>query len=97
MSTARRFARELGLTHREFFRALPGAIAHRGYRREGDLVRVDLGRGALVITLGPVQTRRIAALHLPYTVVGFAFEGVDESDREAFMQRFDLYMRRGGG
>ena len=87
----------MGLTHAEFFRELPAALGNRRFVAETDRVRVDLERGSLVITLGSEQTRRIAALVLPCTVVDFAFEGVEEAERESFMQRFDLCFRRGGG
>lgn len=97
MSTASCFSREMGVTHREFFRGLPAAIGHRRFRAEGNRVHVELGGASLVITLGPERVRRIAALRLPCTMVGFEFYGVETSDRRAFMQRFDLCFRRGGG
>jgi hypothetical protein len=34
---------------------------------------------------------------MPRMLVNFRFAGVDEAARYAFMQRFDLYMQRGGG
>ena len=92
-----RFAREMGLTHEEFFRELPAALGYRSFVAEAGRVSVDLERGSLVITLGREQTRRIAALSLPYTEVAFAFQGVEAIERETFMQRFDLCFRRGGG
>ena len=92
-----RFTREMGLTHEEFFRELPAALGRRRFVAEAGRVSVDLEGGSLMITLGSEQTRSIAALRLPYTVVGFAFEGVEEVERETFMQRFDLCFRRGGG
>ncbi len=92
-----RFTREMGLTHQEFFRELPAALGYRSFVAEAGRVRVQLEEGSLVITLEKEQTRRIAALRLPCTVVGFAFEGVEETERENFMRRFDLCFRRGGG
>ncbi len=97
MSVACRFTREMGLTHAEFFRDLPAALVRRDYVVEGGQVRVRLGEGSLVITLGSERTRRIASLRLPVTDVGFAFEGVEEAARASFMRRFDLGFRRGGG
>jgi len=97
MSVACRFVREMGLTHREFFRELPAALAPHRYRADGNRVRVCIGRGSLLITLGSERTRSIAALRLPCTAVDFAFEGVDDDERERFMWRFDLCFRRGGG
>lgn len=87
----------MGLTHEEFFRELPAALRNRRFVAETGRVRVELEGGSLVITLGGEHIRRIAALRLPYTVVDFAFEGVEEVERERFMQRFDLCFRRGGG
>ena len=97
MSTASCFSREMGLTHREFLRELPAAIAYRRFRTEGNRIHVELGGASLVITLGPERVRRIAALRLPRTMVGFEFDGVTTRERQAFMQRFDLCFRRGGG
>ena len=91
------FTREMGLTHGEFFRELPAALAHREFVAEPNRVSIELERGSLEITLGSEQTRQIASLRLPYVVVGFAFEGVEEAAREDFMRRFDLGFRRGGG
>jgi hypothetical protein len=87
----------MGLTHEEFFRELPAALGHREYVADAGRVSVRLDGGSLLITLGSEQTRKIAALRLPYTVVGFRFEGVEEVERDNFMQRFDLCFRRGGG
>ena len=87
----------MGVTHREFFRELPAAIAHRRFRADGNRVYVELDDASLVITLSPERIRRVAALRLPYTVVSFEFKGVEASDRQAFMRRFDLCFRRGGG
>ena len=98
MATGSRFSREMGLTHAEFFRDLPAAIGHRECQVEaGPRVCIPIGRGRLRIELGPPQVRAIAALRLPFSQVTFEFAGVDEVERERFMQRFDLYMRRGGG
>ena len=97
MSVACHFVREMGLTHREFFRELPAALGPHRYRADGNRVRVCIGRGSLLITLGSEGTRSIAALQLPCTVVEFSFEDVGDEERERFMWRFDLGFRRGGG
>jgi hypothetical protein len=39
----------------------------------------------------------IALVRLPRLIVSFRFAGVTETQRHAFMKRFDLYMHRGGG
>lgn len=97
-ATAGEFEREMGITHAEFFRSLPAAIQHRQHHVSGTTVTVVVSdEGLLEIELGPERERRIALLRLPVTQVRFRFHAVAEADREAFMQRFDLYFRRGGG
>jgi hypothetical protein len=39
----------------------------------------------------------IGLVRMPVLRVKFRFAGLDETQRYAFMQRFDLYMQRGGG
>jgi len=39
----------------------------------------------------------IALMRLPRLALRFAFSGVSEAERHAFMKRFDLYTQRGGG
>ena len=91
------FTRELGLTHAEFHRSLPPAIAHRPCRLDGDRVIVEEGTRTVTITLGPQQQRRIASLRLPFVVVDFEFVGYTAAEFEDFMQRFERYFQRGGG
>jgi len=92
-----RFAREMGLTHAEFFRTLPQAINHHPHRRNNRSIEIDYGERAVRIELGPEKTRRIASLKLPCVDVTFTFSGFTDAERNAFMERFDLYFRRGGG
>jgi hypothetical protein len=41
--------------------------------------------------------RHIALVRLPQLCVNFQFAGTNADERVAFMQRFDLFMQRGGG
>ena len=87
----------MGLTHAEFFKTLPPAIEYHPYTVDGVLVRIDYDGRHLVIELGPEQVREIALLRMPHAEVTFSFHRFSEEQREQFMQRFDLYFRRGGG
>ena len=91
------FTRELGFSHKEFFRSLPAAIAHREYVVCGNTVRLGYEKGSVRIELGPEQVRAIASLRLPSTKVTFSFFDISKLQRDRFMQRFDLYFQRGGG
>ena len=89
--------REMGFSHVEFRRALQrtygGQVEMHPY---GATVHTDHG-GRVAITLGEESTRRIALLAIPVTAISFAFHDFTLAQRDAFMQHFDLYFRRGGG
>ncbi len=91
------FTRELGLTHAEFHRLLPPAIAHRPYVVDGETVRIDDGNRGVTIELGPQRHRAIASLRIPYVEARFTFTGFAAAERAAFMARFERYFQRGGG
>lgn len=92
-----RFSRDMGITHSEFFRTLPAALARTPYTVQGRDVVISDDTRRLVISLSPEGRRRIAALSLPTTQVHFSFSGYSPQDVERFMARFDRAFQRGGG
>ena len=91
------FTRELGVSEQEFFQSLPAAIGDRAFVRDGRTVRFDVDGHVVTLELGPQQTRRLGALELPFLRVTFRLGGMSAEARKAFMERFELYFRRGGG
>lgn len=91
------FTRELGLTHAEFYRSLPAAIAHHAYTVEDHRVCIDFGDRRVTIELGCQRYRTIASLRLPYLEARFTFEGFSTLEHRKFMERFERYFQRGGG
>ncbi len=90
--------REMGLSHREFFRSLPNALSGYHYQISDSMITVMGQRsGSLTIKLGPQQERRIAALILPMTPVSFEFSQVAQAKIKAFMDNFQRHFQRGGG
>jgi len=94
---AERFDREMGCTEAEWLGWLPAAIGEHAWTREGTGAVVDLSPGRLRLSWRAGEPRVIALLRLPRLHVSFRFEGVEAPARRAFMERFDLYMQRGGG
>ena len=92
-----RFSRDMGITHREFFRTLPAALASTPYTVQGRDVIISDDARCLVISLSPEGRRRIAALSLPTTQAHFTFSGYSPQDVDQFMARFDRAFQRGGG
>ncbi len=92
-----RFSRDMGITHSEFFRTLPAALAALPYTVQGHDVVINDDTRRLVITLSPESRRRLGALSLPTTQVHFTFSGYSPQDIDQFMSRFDRAFQRGGG
>jgi hypothetical protein len=67
------------------------------YRIEGDKIVIGRGRRRVHIRLEPEPPRRAGAMRLPILRASFDFSGFDEAEPERFLDRFDLYYRRGGG
>ena len=91
------YARDMGLTHADFFRLLPAAMGPHSYRIEGHTVYGDVHDGTVEIHIGEEQERRIALMRIPFARVSFLFRGVSKEQQEAFKANFDLRFQRGGG
>ena len=91
------FSREMGLTHREFFRTLPSAMGEYSYVVSGNNIDATLSTGTLKIILAPESVRKIASIAIPKTGVSFHFMGVSEEERLSFITHFDRRFQRGGG
>ncbi len=92
-----RFSRDMGITHSEFFRILPTAMATLPYTVQGYDVIINDDTRRLVISLSPESRRRLGALSLPTTQVHFTFSGYYPQDVDRFLARFDRAFQRGGG
>jgi hypothetical protein len=91
------FERDMACTEAEWLQWLPAAIGSHPSTLESGAARVVLGGGALQLRWQAQPPRQIALIRLPRLHVSFAFSDVPDAERQAFMQRFDLYTQRGGG
>ena len=96
-SYAEQFDREMGCTEAEWLMWLPAAIGLHPWQRDGHRIRVRIEAGELTLQWQALPPRVIGLVRMPRLQVAFRFEGLDSSQRLAFMKRFDLYMQRGGG
>jgi hypothetical protein len=94
---AESFERDMGCTQAEWLTWLPAAIGPHACEIAAQTARVQIGAGRLSLAWQQGAPRRIALASIPRLLVSFRFSGLDEAQRYAFMQRFDLYMQRGGG
>lgn len=90
--------RDMGISHRDFFRGLSAALGGRRHAvRSATEIEVDGPPGRVTIRLGPEGERRIGSLRLPTTRVEIVFNGYQESEIARFMREFDIHFQRGGG
>lgn len=92
-----RVDKEMTISHRDFFRILPGALGTDDYRVDGNTIAVGAGGRRLEILLSAETQRRIALLTLPVTHVSLEFVGYDADEAAAALGRFDRAFQRGGG
>jgi hypothetical protein len=92
-----RFERDMSCTEADWLRWLPGAVGELHWKLQTGAAGVRVGDGALGLKWQVAEPRVIAQVAMPRLLVSFRFGGVSDSERQAFMTRFDLYMQRGGG
>ncbi len=92
-----RFERDMACTEADWLRWLPDAVGEYPWKLEANAATVHIGAGALDLSWHSGAPRVIALMRMPRLLVNFRFNGLGEAQRHAFMQRFDLYMQRGGG
>ena len=90
-------SKEMGLTHRDFFRTFPLVAGDWEWQVVDNVVTLDHPMGLVTIRLEPEQRRKIALISLPTTTVRFEFPTQDQAEVDTFIQRFDTHFRRGGG
>ena len=89
--------KEMGLSHRDFFRTIANALGTDDFESWGMGVRKTSGDKVLEIKLGPEGERRIAMMVMPRTMVTLSFTNYDEVEAKAAVKRFDMMFKRGGG
>ena len=96
-SYAEQFDREMSCTEAEWLRWLPAALGEHAWQLNGESAQVQVAPGALQLCWQVLDPLRIAMVSMPRLRVRFLFKDLDAAQRYTFMQRFDLYMQRGGG
>ena len=89
--------REMGISHRDFYRIFPAVIRGRPFERTSDGVLFEEPGRRLRVLLSAESQRRLGMLRIPITIVQLQFEGFPQADVDAFMLRFERHFQRGGG
>lgn len=87
----------MATTEVEWLAALPRAVGEHPCTVQTGRAEIRIHQGRLLLQWHALPPRVIALLRLQRLAVVFAFDGVDDAERQRFMKRFDLTMQRGGG
>lgn len=93
----RRTVYRMNITRAEFGRLLPGALGGSAFAIDGDTYSGRDGERAWSIRLGAEEVSRIGLIRLALREVAIELDGYDDAEAKAFVARFDLYFRKGGG
>ena len=89
--------REMTITHADFFRLLPRALASYKFKISDQSIQVTMETGIVNIQLGQETTRTIGALELPVTHMKFYFKNTTDKETRQFFDKFDPAYQKGGG
>jgi hypothetical protein len=89
--------KEMGLSHREFFRTIASALGSDQFERWDARVLLTTRDLILNIELGVESERRIALMVVPRTIVTLRFKNYTQTQADVAIKRFDMVFKRGGG
>jgi hypothetical protein len=88
---------EMTTTRADFVRLLPAAVGHMEFMDCGDAFTHQAAGRGWRIGFAAMPELRIGLIRLERHRVDFSFSGYSEAEIDAFLARFELHFRRGGG
>ena len=89
--------KEMGLSHREFFRTIVSALETDKFEKWDTRILLTKRDQTIEITLGVEGERRIALMVVPRTIVTLTFTSYTQAQADTVLKRFDMMFKRGGG
>jgi hypothetical protein len=90
--------KEMGITHRDFYKELPNLLDGIPYRQDDDTIKFQINNRTIEITLGPERVRELGlSIRLPVTPVALRFFEFPEEEISEFIKHFNLKFMKGGG
>ena len=89
--------KEMGFSHRDFFRSIASALGSDQFERGDAHVVLATGDLILNIELSEESERQIALMVIPRTVVTLTFKNYTQVKVDEAIKRFDMVFKRGGG
>lgn len=89
---------EMGFSHRELLGGLPSAVDPYSIHKQDPFLYLICHEDRVArLQLGEERTRKIAAITIPVTDVVIQFENFNEQQLTEFIDRFKMYLHKGGG
>jgi hypothetical protein len=88
---------DMTISRADFLRSLGQAAGDAPFVVAGPEIRHDDGERAWRIVLTPLADLVIGSIRLPRHRVAIHLAGYDPAAARRFLERFELYFRRGGG
>ncbi len=90
--------KEMGITHRDFYKDLPNLLNGIPYRQDSDTIKFRINNKAIEISLGPERVRELGlSFRLPVTPITLRFFEFSEEEMSDFIKHFNLKFMKGGG
>jgi hypothetical protein len=90
-------AQDMTISRGEFLRGLPAAVGHVGFVVDGSDIRYRGQGRAWRIRVVPLPDLELGMIRLPRQRVSIYLADYDAAATHEFLDRFELYFRRGGG
>ena len=87
----------MSTTRADFRRLLPAAVNYAPFVEDVAAFIYREGKRSWRIGFTPLPLLQLGLIRLERHQLDFAFTGYSEKEIEAFMTRFEMYFRRGGG
>jgi hypothetical protein len=90
--------KEMGITHKEFFRKLPRVLDGGTYQIHNQTVSFEFNSRNIEIALGDEQVRELSrTTRLPFTRITIRFLDHQPGEIEQFIKHFNMRFIKGGG
>ena len=98
LGLVRTIEKEMGITHRDFYKELPNLLEGIPYRKDDDTIKFQINNRTIEITLGLERVRELGlSIRLPVTPVALRFFECPEEEISEFIKHFNLKFMKGGG
>lgn len=90
-------SQDMTISREEFLRCLPAAVGSVAYEVTGAEIRHREAARGWRITVSALPDLALGAIRLPRQRVQVHLSGYGAAEARRFLDRFELYFRRGGG